>query len=60
MESAGRILFIIMVLAVFTGIAVVFLDKDYRPAKIAETNRGIFFNIPVDLPSNAPDESHQP
>ena len=59
MESGGRILFIILVLAVFTGIAVVLLDRNYRPAKIAETNRGIFTNIPADLPSAAPDEARR-
>lgn len=48
MDNAGRVLVIAVILAILTGVGIVLLDKDYRPKKIAETNRGIFSNIPVE------------
>lgn len=55
MEGTGRALLYMLVLAIAIGIGVVLLDKEYRPAKIAQTNRGVFVNIPVDAPPEAPD-----
>ncbi len=48
---SARIVIAFVVLALGVGIAVVLLDPSYRPAKIAETNRGVFVNIPLDGPA---------
>lgn len=60
MDSGARALLLIFVLALCAGMAVVLLDKSYRPAKIAETNRGVFVNIPIDAPPASPDEVRSP
>ena len=57
MENAARFLVVTVVLAICLGIAIVLLNKDYRPANIAETNRGVFTNIPLDEPPEPAGES---
>lgn len=64
-NSAGRILVLSVILAVCAGIVLVALDPDYRPKKIAETNRGVFSNIetpqgaPADAPQDAPAQTEK-
>lgn len=58
MENTGRILLLALVLALCAGIAVIWLDRDYRPRKIAETNRGVFTHIPIDPAADPADPPH--
>ena len=46
-NNAAQILLGTLLFAICLGIAVVFLDPDYRQAKITESNRGVFTNIPL-------------
>lgn len=55
MDSGARFLIVTLVLALCLGIGVILLDKNYRPKKIAETNRGVFTNIPFDASGRPPD-----
>lgn len=57
MSANARGLLIALILALCSGVAVVLLDKDYRPKKIAESNRGVFTQIPFDAAESPPEET---
>lgn len=48
MDNSARIVVWAILFALFLGMAVVLTDKEYRPARIAETNRQAFSQIPLD------------
>ncbi len=56
-NANARVLIAALVFALSAGIAVVLIDKDYRPKKIAESNSGVFTQIPFDPPADLAEET---